>query len=78
MTAARPSEQPEPITAEYGRTSTRDKLMRSLPWLWLALTVVWAAAVFLTELPAWTPAIWIAVTIGPVTALRSRAQPTSS
>ncbi len=37
-----------------------------MPWLWLALSVIWLVVVFVTALPAWTLAIWVATTIGSV------------
>lgn len=53
----------------------RPKALRALPWFWLALTVIWLVALFVTELPAWTLAIWIATTVGSVTMLQARLKP---
>jgi hypothetical protein len=44
----------------------------ALPFLWLALSILWAAVIFVTDEPAWVLALWIATTLGPLTALRAR------
>lgn len=41
-------------------------------FLWMALNIAWLAVIFVTDLPAWMLAIWIAATIGLLTALRTR------
>ena len=41
-------------------------------FLWLFLNITWLAVLFVTDLPASALAIWIAVTIGPMIALRAR------
>jgi hypothetical protein len=43
-----------------------------LPLVWLATSAIWAAVVLATEYPAWPLAIWIAATIGPLTAIERR------
>ncbi len=45
---------------------------RSVAFLWMVLNIMWLAALFVTDLPAWTLAIWIAATVGPIIALRAR------
>ncbi len=57
--------------------STRTGL-GALPWLWLGLSVVWAVVIFATDQLAWPLALWIATTIGPLTALKARRQTRSS
>ena len=41
-------------------------------FLWMVLNITWLAVLFVTDLPAWTLAIWIAATVGPIIALRAR------
>ena len=41
-------------------------------FLWMVLNITWLAALFVTDLPAWTLAIWIATTVGLIIALRAR------
>lgn len=53
----------------------RSRAGRVLPWLWLSLSTIWLVSVFVTELPAWTLAIWIATTLGSVTTLQARLKP---
>lgn len=45
---------------------------RLVPFAWLALSAAWAGVVLVTERPAWPLAIWIAITVGPLTALDGR------
>lgn len=52
--------------------SGRSRLARILPFLWLGLSVVWAAVIVVTDHIAWPLALWIATTVGPLTALQSR------
>ena len=61
--------RPEPAFVE------RTFLERSLPWLWLAMSAAWAAAMFVTETPEWPIALWIATTVGPLTLLRIHLDP---
>ena len=72
MTTPKPSTQGE---FNPGGTSGRCKLLSAIPWLWLALTAAWAAALFATDLPAWPLPLWIAITAGPLAVLRSRLEP---
>ena len=44
----------------------------ALPRLWLGLSVAWAVVIFVTDQPAWPLALWIATTVGPLTALKAR------
>lgn len=50
----------------------RSLLLRFLPVVWLALSAVWVVVVIVTDRPAWPLAIWIAITIVPVTATERR------
>ena len=59
-------------TANVGGTARRAHLVTALPWLWLGPSAVWAAVIFITDQPAWPLALWIAITVGPLTALRTR------
>ncbi len=45
----------------------RARLRRAVPWLWLALSALWAVVVIVTDVPAWPLAVWIAATLGPIT-----------
>ena len=45
-------------------------LRRAVPWLWLALSALWAVVIIVTDLVAWPLAIWIATTVGPLTYLQ--------
>ena len=54
---------------------TADGLRRhrgTVVFLWMVLNITWLAVLFVTDLPAWTLAIWIAATVGLITALRAR------
>jgi len=66
-------------TATAGGGALRTHLVNALPWLWLAMSAVWAVVIFATDQLAWPLALWIATTIGPLTAprirLRSQAGP---
>ena len=59
-------------TATAGGSARRAHLVNALPWLWLALSAAWAAVIFTTDQLAWPLALWIATTVGPLTALRAR------
>jgi len=59
-------------TTHSGDDPARPRAFRALPWLWLALSAPWLVVIFVTELPAWTLAIWIAITLGSVTMLQAR------
>ncbi len=45
-------------------------LRRAVPWLWLALSALWAVVIIVTDLAAWPLALWIATTLGPLTYLQ--------
>jgi hypothetical protein len=49
----------------------RSRLEQALPWLWLAMSLVWAVVIVATDQLAWPLALWIATTVGPLTYLRS-------
>jgi hypothetical protein len=48
---------------------TRMRLLRLVPFLWIALSLAWLVIVIVTDRPAWALAVWIAVTIGPIAML---------
>ena len=45
---------------------------RTVLSLWMVLNITWLAVLFVSDVPAWTLAIWIAATVGPITALAAR------
>lgn len=47
-------------------------LRRVVPFVWLALSATWAVVIVVTDLAAWPLAVWIAITVGPVTAVERR------
>lgn len=57
----------------------RSTVLRILPFAWLALSAAWAVVIVVTDLVAWPLALWIATTLGPLTALdrRERRRSTS-
>ena len=59
-------------TATAGRAARRAHLLNALPWLWLAMSAAWAVVIFTTDQLAWPLALWIATTVGPLTALKTR------
>ncbi len=52
--------------------SGRRLLTRALPFLWLGLSIVWATVIIVTDHVAGPLALWIATTVGPLTALQHR------
>ncbi|MGA7098584.1 MAG: hypothetical protein WB245_13545 [Acidimicrobiia bacterium] len=50
---------------------TQSRLRKVLPWLWLAMSLLWAAVIFVTDQLAWPLALWIATTVGPLTYLKT-------
>lgn len=56
----------------------RPTLRRILPFAWLALSAVWAAVIVVTDQLAWPLALWIATTVGPLTALDRRHRQTTA
>lgn len=66
-----PAHQPTPASPTSDRSS-RARLITALPWLWLALSALWAVIILTTDQLAWPLALWIATTLGPLTALRTR------
>ncbi len=38
----------------------------------MVLNITWLAVLFVSDVPAWTLAIWIAATVGPIAALGAR------
>jgi hypothetical protein len=59
------------VTSESGDATRRTQVLSLLPWLWLGLSATWAVVIFVTDQPAWPLALWIATTVGPLTALRT-------
>ena len=59
-------------TATAGGRRRRAHLVNALPWLWLAMSAAWAVVIFTTDQLAWPLALWIATTVGPLTALKTR------
>ena len=59
-------------TAPTGGTARRAHLVNALPWLCLAMSAAWAVVIFATDQLAWPLALWIATTVGPLTALETR------
>ena len=59
-------------TATSGGTPRRAHLVNALPWLWLGMSAAWAVVIFTTDQLAWPLALWIATTVGPLTALETR------
>jgi hypothetical protein len=51
------------------------RLLRALPWMWLGLSATWAVVIFTTDQLAWPLALWIATTVAPLTALKTRLDP---
>jgi hypothetical protein len=52
--------------------STRRRNLQLLAFGWLALSLVWAGVIIVTDELAWPLALWVATTLGPLTLLRSR------
>ena len=59
-------------TRATGGTAWRTRLLNALPWLWLGMSAAWAAVLVITDQLAWPLALWIATTVGPLSALRAR------
>lgn len=55
-----------------GDAVRRTRLRKAVPWLWLGLSATWAVVIFVTDQLAWPLALWIATTVGPLTALTTR------
>lgn len=47
------------------------RMLQALPWLWLAMSLLWAVVIIVTDQPAWPLALWIATTVAPLTYLRN-------
>ena len=59
-------------TSTVGGTERRARLVNALPWLWLGMSAAWAVVIVTTDQLAWPLALWIATTVGPLTALKTR------
>lgn len=55
------------MTAEVSKSRWR----QALPWLWLAMSLLWAVLIIVTDQLAWPLALWISTTVGPLTYLRT-------
>ncbi len=66
------NESPGEKEQAAGGTARRAQLLNALPWLWLGLSAVWAVVIIVTDQVAWPLALWIATTVGPLTALKTR------
>lgn len=49
--------------------------LNALPWLWLGQSAIWAVVIFATGQVVWPLALWIATTVGPLTAIKTRLDP---
>lgn len=47
------------------------RLRQVVPWLWLAMSLLWAVVIVVTDQLAWPLALWVATTVGPLTYLRN-------
>ncbi len=45
---------------------------RTVLSLWMVVNIAWLAVLFVSDVPAWTLAIWIAATVGAIAALEAR------
>ncbi|MDW3178707.1 MAG: hypothetical protein R8J94_15050 [Acidimicrobiia bacterium] len=59
------------VSSRAGDTGWRAHLLKALPWLWLGMSAAWAVVIFTTDQLAWPLALWIATTVGPLTALNA-------
>jgi hypothetical protein len=69
------SSEPTASTEPTADARRRTHLLNALPWLWLGLSAVWAVVIFVTDHLSWSLALWIATTVGPLTALKARLDP---
>lgn len=51
--------------------ASRSRLRQAVPWLWLALSLLWAVVIVVTDQLAWPLALWVAITVGPLIYLRN-------
>ena len=72
-----PGERSASLEQATDAATLRTRLLTSLPWLWLGLSAVWAVVIFVTDEVAWPLALWIATTVGPLTALKVRLDSTN-
>ena len=72
-----PGERSASMEQATDAATLRTRLLTSLPWLWLGLSAVWAVVIFVTDEVAWPLALWIATTVGPLTALKVRLDSTN-
>lgn len=73
-----PTERAAPAETAAGQTPARSRMLTVtlalLPWMWLGFSVAWAGVMFVTDQVAWPLALWIATTVGPLTALKTRLE----
>ncbi|MDW3214735.1 MAG: hypothetical protein R8G01_12095 [Ilumatobacteraceae bacterium] len=69
------SERPVSTEDAADTVTFRTRVVASLPWMWLGLSAAWAIVIFATDEVAWPLALWIATTVGPLTALKTRLDP---
>lgn len=69
------NERPVSMEQTADTATLRTRVLASLPWLWLGLSAAWAIVIFATDEVAWPLALWIATTVGPLTALKTRLDP---
>lgn len=66
-------DQDEPTPVQRGESVTGARFRSTvLPLAWLAMSAAWAVVIIVTEYPAWPLALWIATTVGPLTAIGRR------
>lgn len=53
------------------------RAQKAVPWLWFAMSLVWAVVIIVTGQLAWPLALWVATTVGPLTYLE-KPKPESS
>lgn len=51
------------------------RLRQAVPWIWLAMSMLWAIVIIVTDQIAWPLALWVATTLGPLTYLRTPKHP---
>ena len=62
--------------------STKSKIgvrqRNAIALAWLTLNLLWLVLIILTDVPAWTLAVWIAATLGPSAFLANRTPRSST
>ncbi|MGB7861570.1 MAG: hypothetical protein WBM90_13825 [Acidimicrobiia bacterium] len=52
---------------------SRSRWRTAIPWLWLAMSLLWAVVIIVTDELAWPLALWVATTVGPLTYQQRRS-----